>query len=568
MTFLPIVERELRLAAQRRATFWLRLAAALVALLMGCGLYVLLAVVPGGVGMHIGRVLFGTLTWMSVIAASLVGAFFTADALSEEKREGTLGLLFLTNLRGYDVVFGKLLATSCRSIFPVLAIFPIFAATQLLGGVAGSTFWRVMLALTHTLIFSLICGLLVSALSRHPQKALFGTLALLFVLLTAGFAIDGWWAYAQTRLFTPRWSLISPFFVFSSASSNSNLFWPSLLVSQGLTWGLFATTCFLISRTWRERRGARSADVGMRRSGWLTGALRRRFRASTSWLESSPILWLVGRRRGQALWLWLGALILLGGWVYAQQSSNSVMSGLSAVLILQLIPLALSLWVASLACHLFAELRGARWIELLLVAPLDFTKVAPTAWRGLLRIFGLPITAIFLVLLVVGFTNPIAPLTAASSLTFSLLSGSTVRGFLALGGVVVWITNLIALTWFGFWMGLVSRNSLSATLKTLLFVQVIPSLAISFGAGILMSLTLVLTGWSSGGARRLELYALVTTLVPMALSLTKNWVFYFLARKRMGEQFRATALQAVNVAAGSLLPVVAAPPVMATPPRI
>lgn len=158
MTFLPIVERELRLAAQRRATFWLRLAAALVALLMGCGLYVLLAVVPGGVGMHIGRVLFGTLTWMSVIAASLVGAFFTADALSEEKREGTLGLLFLTNLRGYDVVFGKLLATSCRSIFPVLAIFPIFAATQLLGGVAGSTFWRVMLALTHTLIFSLICG--------------------------------------------------------------------------------------------------------------------------------------------------------------------------------------------------------------------------------------------------------------------------------------------------------------------------------------------------------------------------------------------------------------------------
>ena len=28
----------------------------------------------------------------------------TADSLSAEKREGTLGLLFLTDLRGYDVV--------------------------------------------------------------------------------------------------------------------------------------------------------------------------------------------------------------------------------------------------------------------------------------------------------------------------------------------------------------------------------------------------------------------------------------------------------------------------------
>ena len=28
----------------------------------------------------------------------------TADCLSEEKREGTLGLLFLTDLRGYDIV--------------------------------------------------------------------------------------------------------------------------------------------------------------------------------------------------------------------------------------------------------------------------------------------------------------------------------------------------------------------------------------------------------------------------------------------------------------------------------
>jgi len=37
---------------------------------------------------------------------NLAGVRLTADTLSEEKRNGTLGLLFLTNLRGLDVVGG------------------------------------------------------------------------------------------------------------------------------------------------------------------------------------------------------------------------------------------------------------------------------------------------------------------------------------------------------------------------------------------------------------------------------------------------------------------------------
>jgi len=33
----------------------------------------------------------------------LCGVFLTSDCLSEEKREGTLGLLFLTDLKGFDI---------------------------------------------------------------------------------------------------------------------------------------------------------------------------------------------------------------------------------------------------------------------------------------------------------------------------------------------------------------------------------------------------------------------------------------------------------------------------------
>ena len=45
----------------------------------------------------------------------LEGTRLAADCRGEEKREGTLGLLFLTDLQGYDVVLGKYLATSPRS---------------------------------------------------------------------------------------------------------------------------------------------------------------------------------------------------------------------------------------------------------------------------------------------------------------------------------------------------------------------------------------------------------------------------------------------------------------------
>ena len=109
-------------------TFWLRIIAALTAFVIAGGLFTLFVSIPGGVGAQPGKPLFAVLTWMSLAVSLAAGLFFTSDALSEEKREGTLGFLFLTDLRGYDVVFGKLLATSCRCVFALLAIFPVLAS--------------------------------------------------------------------------------------------------------------------------------------------------------------------------------------------------------------------------------------------------------------------------------------------------------------------------------------------------------------------------------------------------------------------------------------------------------
>src|SRR5437016_10772215 len=180
-----------------------------------------------------GSALFGMLTWLSLAAAITAGIFFTSDCLSEEKREGTLGFLFLTDLRGYDVLSGKLLATSLRGLFALLALFPILAITLLMGGVAGAEFWKTALALLNALFCSLAAGLFVSAISRDSQKALAATFFLLLVLIFGGPLADAILAGIKKRAFSPILSLSSPAYVFLTAGSwGRSLYWTALLLTQ------------------------------------------------------------------------------------------------------------------------------------------------------------------------------------------------------------------------------------------------------------------------------------------------------------------------------------------------
>src|SRR6184192_702739 len=217
MTFLPVAERELRVAARKRSTFRVRVIAALVAWIIGSGVLVLSRVGPGFGTPSLGKGLFGVLTWLSLAVALSAGLFFTSDCLSEEKREGTLGFLFLTDLRGYDVVFGKLLATSLRAICALLAVFPILAITLLMGGVTGAQFWRTVFALVNALFISLASGIFVSAISRDSQKALSATLLVLVLLIGAGPIVD---AIASPRGgFQPVFSFSSPGYLFMAAGA-------------------------------------------------------------------------------------------------------------------------------------------------------------------------------------------------------------------------------------------------------------------------------------------------------------------------------------------------------------
>lgn len=545
MTVLPIVGRELRVASRRSGTYWLRVASALVALIIGGGTLLISTMPMGGRG-EMGSVLFSTLTWLSLAAALSAGLFFTSDCLSEEKREGTLGFLFLTDLRGYDVVLGKLLVTSLRCVFALLAIFPVLATTLLLGGVEPGQFWRTILALMHALFFSLSVGMFVSAISRQAQRALAGTLLLLILIVGVGPAVDGlrsWSGYSSQQTF----SLASPGYVFITAN-HSGTFWPALVVSQGVAWTLLGLACVLLPRTWQEKPERTSARALGRQYAWRYGGSRRRVALRNKLLGINPVMWLASRERGQAFWLWVVVLVMLGfflslaftdaasGW---WQAWSMVNIGLWYVLYL---------WAASKACEFFAEARRTGMIELLLAAPLSSQETVQGPWRALVRLFALPVLVLLGMELLVGLFNHGVGLGMFRS--GGGQSGWGLSLFTAAISCVVKFANLVALGWFGLWMGLVSRNARMAMLKTIVFVMIIPWFAMAVLYWVLMMIVLSSGSWLVGGNQASQdfmsfWFPILSVALPAVLALAKDAFFWTLARRKLSREFRELATRAV-----------------------
>ena len=125
MVLLPVVERELRVASRGRATYRVRFWAVLVML----ALFVWFLKISGHDqnNSRFGTEAMTVLLIPAFIFSLFIGVIATADCVSSEKREGTLGLLFLTDLKGYDVICGKLAANSLNAIYALVAILPVMA---------------------------------------------------------------------------------------------------------------------------------------------------------------------------------------------------------------------------------------------------------------------------------------------------------------------------------------------------------------------------------------------------------------------------------------------------------
>jgi ABC-type transport system involved in multi-copper enzyme maturation permease subunit len=412
----PILQRELREQARQRSGHWLRV--------VGAG--VVLAVMAFAwdpaqmTQQRDGRGIFAGLSHVLLTAIWLIAPVLTADCLSREKREGTLGLLFLTPLRAQDVVVGKAFVQALRAFTIVLAAIPALLIPVLMGGVSWMDALRMLCLQLATLGFALSAGLVASSVTTRWVRA--RLLALLMVIGAAGMFFTlyvfttGGLTWLGLRRQRPDISLptilnfqIQDWFGrLGFYGRERSTFWLPVGGNGGSWFGLALAAGFLIFTFALVWQAVRFATAGVLRT-WQGEPARPQLRKAANWLTRvrAPKAWWRSRRSGllsrspvewrqTATW---SARLTTGGWLAVTMVLMSVAilndgygdTGAGQWLGRRLLLVGL----AFAAAASFREEKDHGGFELLLVTPLSPTQLVNGRLRGLLRQFA-PAAAVLL----------------------------------------------------------------------------------------------------------------------------------------------------------------------------
>jgi ABC-type transport system involved in cytochrome c biogenesis permease component len=474
MSFLPVVARELRVAARRKGTWRTRFLAVLSALVVF--LWIFGTMSRFARPEQISEALFHGMVWLAFAYALVIGAFTTADCLSEEKREGTLGLLFLTDLKGLDIVLGKLAATSLNAVYGLLAIFPIMAIPLLMGGVRGEDMAKAALALVNTLFLSLAVGMLVSAHGRDERRVAGATIGLM-ALVTAGMPLlglivgegvgDRWFANeADAELAMSLLMLPSPGCALVTALYGQqgfpilDAYWWSVAINHLLAWLCLALACRHLRDAWKDKAAsARAIRLTERWKQWCYGDGAERVRYRQRLMTVNPFYWLGARDRLKPwfVWLFLGVVAASYLWAWLESGGREMFDLSVGIMFCYPAHIALKLWMVGEACGRLGRDRQSGALELILATPARVDDLLRGHWLALHR----------------QFLAPTAFLVCVECLYFFQENDSESRWIV---GVYI-ATSLLdywALGWVGLWCGLTARKLSNATRATTARVLVLP----------------------------------------------------------------------------------------------
>ncbi len=528
VTFLPIVARELRVASRRRATYWVRCAAALSVIVVGIWVFL---TAKGTSPESLGKMLFTSLTAVAGVHCLFSGVRTTAECLSEEKREGTLGLLFLTDLKGYDVVLGKLAGTSLNTFYGLLAVMPVLALPLLLGGVTPGEFQRMAGVVLNTLWFSLTAGLCVSAFHRSPRAAA-GVTCLLVLFFAA--ILPGLGALLCEVLKKPNLNLYylvwSPGFAFYNAyagpfKADPKLFWWSLGLVHGLGWVFFAVSAFVLPRSWQDKpKGAKRLRWNERWQKWSYGNSAERLAFRTGLLDTNAFYWLSARARIKPALIWAALALVACGWFWglAKYRTNWLDTALyfCTGLVLNML---LKIWFVSEAGRQFVEERKQGSLELILSTPLTVLEILRGERLALQRQFlgpAIAIVFVFILLMLATADN----LKTEPDVKFWVI--------IWLAGIVMIVADLTALYWVGMWQALTAKNPNRAASGTAARIFVLPWLGFIIACVFLPFNT-----------HRIQNPGIFLLAVWFILGLAADTYFGAMARQKLLSEFRHAATQ-------------------------
>lgn len=173
---LTLLNRSLRDSARKRSAHAVRVTSVLVLL----GMLIWAHASSAGVGAP-GLRLFHSVCYLSVALISLAGLGFFASAISEEKEEGTLGLLKMADLSTVSIVLGKSTSRLAIALVVFTGQLPFALLSITLGGLKLEQVWAAYVALAAYLVLVANIALLYSVLCRRTSEA---SILLLLTLVT------------------------------------------------------------------------------------------------------------------------------------------------------------------------------------------------------------------------------------------------------------------------------------------------------------------------------------------------------------------------------------------------
>lgn len=410
MNVLPVIVRELRAQSRQRFTFALR-EIGVIALLGLVGYFFFAQ--PDHPPEVAGRALFSFLHASLFFGIWILVPLGASDCLSRERREGTLGLLFLTPLRAADVVLAKFVAHGLRTSTLLLAVTPVLALPVLMGGISWQQGVISAGIDVAALGWAMAATVLASSISRSGLRSMVMALVLSLSALLAFVYSAGWFAlsliatgptnpYSQSYFaFLLGWAIcgVNSFQLprmMARVSSNSLL----IPVGETLAFAIIIVVVAVGIAAWRIRRSWREEPppVWVQRSQrvFCTAVVwKGLFRTWMRWLLArNPIGWLERRTWTGRLvtWAWFAVIIS----VYSAVLTDSQFFMHSSDTQITLAWLLMGSIAASVAGS-FRRERESGVLELLLVAPITTGQIISGRLRGLWGQF-LPAIAVLLLI--------------------------------------------------------------------------------------------------------------------------------------------------------------------------
>ena len=136
-----------------------------------------------------GLFFFSNILWLNLVLIVLAAVSFLSTAITEEKEEGTLGLLMMAGVSPLAMLLGKSSTRLFSTSLLLVVQFPFALMAIVLGGVTFTQIAAGYIALAAFLALSANIGLLTSVICRRSGNAGGVTLMVLIVALGGGYVL-------------------------------------------------------------------------------------------------------------------------------------------------------------------------------------------------------------------------------------------------------------------------------------------------------------------------------------------------------------------------------------------